>query len=288
MKHIFKIAIFTCLFNYLPELNAQTVISCSHPQLCSLAQLIVTENNMKDTSFESLVSISGDPHEYEPSSSEVKNLIKAPILITGPAELNPWIKKVSFQRSKTIALKTLSLPIDKADYALYPGANHEAVSHFWLYPRIYCSLKAKLEEQMVAQNLLVLGAGRKSCIVEATRIESEMQMTLSALKLPVILTHDALLPIMQNLSKNKANVVAIKGSGHHSEATPASVKKLYDALKKPQTIWVEEKGINVPQNILSKKRSNDLTVNIDTAKAVETQSYFPILYELNDSLKVIK
>jgi ABC-type Zn uptake system ZnuABC Zn-binding protein ZnuA len=288
MRHILKLAIFTSLINYLPAVKADTIVSCSHPQLCALAQTIFTENHMKDFKFQNLVAIAGDPHEYEPSSAEVKSLIKADILIAGPVELNPWIKKVNYQRSKIIALKTLNLPMEKQDYALYPTASHEALSHFWLYPKVYCALKTKLEEQLVASNLLIVLPNKKSCSAEAVKIENDLQVTLSALKLPVVLTHDALLPLLETLSKNSANVVAIKGSGHHSEATPTSVKKLYDALKKPQVIWVEEKSINVPQNIMSKKRKNDLTINIDTAAPIETQSYFPILNELNDKLKVIK
>lgn len=268
--------------------SAATTISCSHPELCTLAQSIFAENRMKDFQFENLVAIAGDPHEYEPTTTEIKNLIKANILIAGPVELNPWIKKVNYQRSKTVALKTLNIPMDKAEYALYPKASHEALSHFWLYPKIYCTLKTKLEEQLVANNLLVVLGTKKSCSAEAQKIESELQTTLQALKLPVVLTHDALLPLMENLSKNSANVVAIKGSGHHTEASPQSVKKLYDALKKPQVIWIEEKGINVPKNILSKKRANDLTINIDTANSVESINYFPTLYELNDKLKVIR
>ena len=288
MRNILKLAIFTSLINYLPSVKADTIISCSHPQLCALAQTIFTENHMKNFQFQNLVTISGDPHEYEPTTTEVKNLIKADILIAGPTELNPWIKKVNYQRSKIVALKTLSLPMGKVEYALYPNATHEALSHFWLYPRIYCALKAKLEEQLIANTLLIVVPNKKSCAAEAAKIENDLLSTLTGLKIPVVLTHDALLPLLQTLSKNSANVVAIKGSGHHSEATPASVKKLYDALKKPQVIWVEEKGINIPQNIMSKKRQYDVTISIDTAATIETMIYFPILTELNDKLKAIK
>lgn len=287
MRHILKLVIFISLINYLPALKADTIVSCSHPQLCTLAQKIFTENHMKNYKFVNLVAISGDPHEYEPSSAEVKNLIKADILIAGPVELNPWIKKVNYQRSK-LALRTFNIPMENKEYSLYPNASHEALSHFWLYPKIYCALKTKLEDQLVAANILAALPAKKLCSNEALKIENDLQATMESLKLPVVLTHDALLPLMESLSKNSANVVAIKGSGHHSEATSKSVKKLYDALQKPQVIWVEEKGINIPQNIMSKKRANDLTVKIDTAYATESQNYFPILNELNEKLKVIK
>ena len=288
MKDILKLAIFTCIFSYLSELQAQTIISCSHTELCKLTKIIFSENNVKNYKFENLVAISGDPHEYEPTSSEVKNLIKADILVAGPTALNPWIKKVNYQRSKTPSVKTLSIALNKNDSLAYPLASLETLSHFWLYPRVYCALKTKLETQLVAMNFLVLNSEKKSCIPEAIKIETELEATLHSMKFPVVLTHDALLPLMEMLSKNKATVVAIKGSGHHSEATPKSVKKLYDALKAPQVIWVEEKGINISQNILSKKRKNDFLINIDTANSVESLSYFPTLYELNDKLKAIK
>lgn len=291
MKQLLKLAIFTCLSSYLPSLSAGTIISCSHPELCTLAQTILFENQIKDYQFVNLVAISGDPHEYEPSTTEIKNLIKAEVLIAGPAELNPWIKKVNYQRSKiekTDKLKTLMIPLDKKDYAIYPNASHEALSHFWLYPQIYCALKDKLETQFVSMKMLVIDSAKKSCAAEALKIETLLQSTLLSTKLPMVLTHDALLPLLEILSKNKGTVAAIKGSGHHSETTTRSVKKLYDALKSPQVIWIEEKGINVPQNILSKKRKNDLTLNIDTANSASSLSLFPTLYELNSKLKAIK
>ncbi len=288
MKYILKLVILTCIFGTLQELQAETVISCSHPELCKLTKIIFAENNVKNYQFENLVTIKGDPHEYEPTSSEVKNLIKANILIAGPIALNPWIRKVNYQRSKNSSAKTINVPLDANDFLAYPKASEETLSHFWLYPRVYCALKSKLETQLVAMKFLVMGSEKNSCLNEALKIESEIQSTLHSLKYTVILTHDALLPLMEMLSKNKTRVVAIKGSGHHSEATPQSVKKLYDALKAPQVIWIEEKGINISPNIISKKRKNDLAINIDTANSPDSLSPFPTLYELNNKLKAIK
>ena len=116
------------------------------------------------------------------------------------------------------------------------------------------------------------------------RIEKELTNTLAQIKKPVVLTHDALLPLLGTLSGKDATVVAIKGSGHHQEATPASVKKLYDALKAPTVIWIEEVGIKVPANILAKKRSTDITIDLDTANS-EGLHYFQVLESLNTKLK---
>lgn len=255
--------------------------------MCRLAKLILTENKVEDVEFKNVVKIVGDPHEYEPTTTEVKDLIKAEILIAGPVELNPWIKKVNYQRSKSGQLKTISIPLSKDELSLYPGGNHEALSHFWLYPRIFCALKTKLETQMISQNLFKLQHNTDTCAGEVTKIEAELKTSIQNIKYPVVLTHDALLTFLESLSDKHSKVVAIKGSGHHQETSPKSVKKLYDALKEPKVIWVEEQGINIPQNIMSKKRANDLTLKIDTANSLGT-SYFPVLSELNEKLKALK
>nr|BDT28756.1 zinc ABC transporter substrate-binding protein [Bacteriovorax sp. HI3] len=283
MKTTLFLAVILFYFNSLPGAFAAETIACSHPELCRLANIIFTENQVKDYEFISLVKISGDPHEYEPSTNEVKSLISAKTLITGPGELNPWIKKIHYQRSKTPGTKTFTLPLDSRDYNLYPGGNHEALSHFWLYPKIFCSLKTKLEDQLVSAKLLVIKAPKK-CQSEEMRIEKELTNTLAQIKKPVVLTHDALLPLLAKLGGKDATVVAIKGSGHHQEATPASVKKLYDALKAPKVIWIEEIGIKVPANILAKKRSTDITIDLDTANS-EGLNYFQVLESLNTKLK---
>lgn len=262
------------------------MLSCSHPEICRLAKIIIDENKAPNYSFTTLVSISSDPHDYEPTTTEVKNLIKADILISGPTELNPWVKKVNYQRSKIPNVKSINVQIDKKDYAFYHGGTHEALSHFWLYPKIFCSLKSRLEAELVAAKLLVLQPTKKSCDDAVLKIENDLRGTLKNINIPVVLTHDALLPLLESLATTPSEVVAIKGSGHHHEATPRAVKKLYDALKKPKVIWVEETGINVPANIMAKKRPTDLTVKIDTANT-EGMEYFQILSAFNEKLKAI-
>lgn len=288
MKTHLIFILLVSLISYLPSVSSARVISCSHPEMCRLAQIILSENKVTDNEFKNVVKIVGDPHEYEPTTTEVKDLIKAEILIAGPVELNPWIKKVNYQRSKAPLLKTLNIPLTKAELALYPGGNHEALSHFWLYPKIFCALKTKLEAQLISQNIMKAQASKNPCPEEATKIENEFKTTIQNIKVPLVLTHDALLTFLESVSTdNHTKVVAIKGSGHHQETSPKSVKKLYDALKEPKVIWVDEVGINIPQNIVSKKRSTDISLKIDTANSTGS-SYFPVLSELNEKLKAIK
>lgn len=277
-------------------LKAQTspkVISCSHPELCHLSRLILNDyTNTTAYTFQTLVDIVGDPHEYEPGANEIKKLITAEFLLVGPHELNPWIKRINFQRSKIKGVTTLALPLNEKDYGLYPEANYEALSHFWLYPKIFCLMKERLTAELLRMKVIPSGAkeveSKNSCLEKQNLIQNELAQTLSQIKEPIVLTHDALLPLLVSLDKSKKHlIVAVKGSGHHQEATPASVKKLYDALKAPRVIWVEEKNIHIPSNLLAKKRNTDIVLSLDTAKS-EGMEYFHVLKSLNAKLQALK
>lgn len=251
-------------------------IYCAHAELCKMLKRIAIESKIVDIKTETLVTISGDPHEFEPSITEIKNLISAPILLTGPNELNPWIKKINFQRSKSLALKTIGLTLEEREKKFYPMANSETLSHFWIYPKVYCSLKTKLESELIKLGYKI--KNNQAC--DAVSSEKILSDALSKINRPIILTHDALLPLLLSLDKMDARpIVAIKGSSHHEESGPQAIKKMYDALKSPKVIWVQEMGIHVPANILNKIRSSDQLIKIDTAKSLDDNP-FSVLIEL--------
>lgn len=270
MKQLFRPALFLFLLSMSCGSFAETVtVTCSHSELCQLAKRITEEHKLTQFSFRTLVTMTGDPHEFEPTAGELKSLINAPLLIAGPHELNPWIKKVNYQRAKNPAKKTLTLELLKKHSDLYQAGNthssKEALSHFWLYPKIYCTFRDELEQKMIEANLLQKTV-KSSCAAVADRAENDLRLSMQKLTLPVILTHDALLPLLNALKTAKVTVIAIKGSGHHEETSSSSVKKLYDVLKYPKAIWIEESGIHIPANILNRKRQGDVVIKIDTAK----------------------
>lgn len=263
--------------------NATSTISCSHTELCKMANVIIAENRLNNISTKNLIYITGDPHEFEPSTFEIKNLISAPILITGPNELNPWIKKIILKRSKLKNVKTISLLFNQQILSLYPEAHPEELSHFWLYPKVFCALKAQLEIEL--KNIGFNTLAHKSC--DFQNIENQLRSSLSKTTLPVIITHSALLPLLLSLDSNKTRpIIAIKGSGDHEEASTASVKKMYDVLKYKKIIWVLETGISVPPNITNKIRPTDLVIKLDTANSQEERP-FSDLVELTNQLNKI-
>lgn len=267
---------------YLVNLNAFAALStvyCSHAELCKMVNQIAHENKLSNVKTENLVNISGDPHEYEPSALEIKNLINAPLLLTGPNELNPWIKKIKSQRSKESKLKTISLLFNQDNLKAYPNTSAEVLSHFWLYPKVYCSFKIQLEKDLMQIGFDIKTKG--TC--DPKKTEEELKNVLLKINTPIILTHDALLPLLQSLSPS-TSITAIKGSGHHEETSAKAVKKMYDALRAPVVIWIIETGINVPANIKSKIRKNDIVITIDTANS-KSEATFSILTELTEKLK---
>jgi len=264
-------------------------LSCSHPEICTLAKTIATEQG-QTLEMESIVTISGDPHEFEPSITEIKKLMSAEFLIEGPFELNPWIKKVNNQRSQNSALTTKTLNLKEQQTKLYSaisnGVTKEALAHFWLYPKIYCDFKSEITRMLIEANMIVLkNKNEDQCPNKAIEMEKQLRSTISQMNMPIILTHDALWPLLNSLNE-KSMIVSIKGSGHHAEASAESVKKLYNALKSPKVIWIEEKGINVPPTILIKKRPTDIVIKLDTAKS-DGKEYFSVIKKLNDELSLM-
>lgn len=288
MNYLNFIVIFGSFF-FSSLVSAKTLkLSCSHPEICTLATTIVTEQG-QSLEMESIVNISGDPHEFEPSITEIKKLMSADFLIAGPYELNPWIKKVNYQRSKNSALITKSLSLKEQHVKLYStisnGITKEALAHFWLYPKIYCDFKTELTRILTEEKIIVVKNKTEDlCLNKAVEMEKQLRSTLAQMSIPIILTHDALWPLLNSLNEKKSSIVAIKGSGHHAEASSDSVKKLYGALKSPRVIWIEEKGINIPPTILNKKRATDIVIKLDTSKSEGTE-YFSVVKKLNDELK---
>jgi hypothetical protein len=280
MKNL-RLILALCAFPF--SVFAENTIYCSHPELCKMVDRIASENKVTDLLTKTLVTIVGDPHEFEPSAEEIKQLINAPTLLTGPQELNPWVKKILFKRSRLAGKKNITLIFGAEDSKLYSHVNLDALSHFWIYPKVYCSLKSKLHAE-----LSLLHQGIKShpkC--DSQTVEKSLQQSLSHILSPIILTHDALLPLMHSLSTNKSQViVAIKGSGHHEETGPIAIKKMYDALKAPKVIWIVESNISTPSNILNKRRPQDLLLTLDTAKS-NNEDPFSALKELSAKLNQI-
>ena len=267
---------FVCTLIMFQIANASTY-ACSHPEICRMAQIILNENSSKGITLENIIVQSGDPHTFEPSIQDIKKLMQAPLLLVGPIELNPWMKNISSLRSKEKNLKTTNLLLPNFSSTEYPTEDKESLGHFWLYPKIYCHMKKALAIEFQQQT---------TC--NSNDIETLLSADLKNISLPIVLTHDALLPLLKKLAPNKNQIIAVKGSTHHEEVSAAAVKKVYDALKEPKIIWIIENNIATAENIKNKIRSTDIVVKIDTAKSPTLDGDFALLQSLHKKFQEIK
>lgn len=256
-------------------------LSCTHIELCRLYAEVSPTTLVK---FEHVVQISGDPHDFDPLASDIKNLISAENLIVGPRELNPWATKIIEQRTKN-KKTTIELNLTAEAKKVYQSENTEALSHFWLYPKIICQFKESLQAELIAMKQIQgVKLSPENCLTASLKKELELKSALDKIKHPIVLTHDALMPLFLSL-KPDLKIAAIKGSGHHHEASAKDVKNLYTMLKAPKVIWVVEKSINIPKNILSKMRPADLKIEIETNQNKDKE--FDIINELVAKLKAV-
>jgi ABC-type Zn uptake system ZnuABC Zn-binding protein ZnuA len=249
--------IILCLFLgffIITNINAETLF-CSHPEVCHL----LTHSEPNNFELKSLITITGDPHEYEPTTEEIKLLLTVNPLITGPLELHPWIKKILYQRTKNKSLITFTLNFEANILKKYPNATKEALSHFWLYPNIYCDF----QKQVINLKLSKL---KKSC--DSKVIDELIIKKIKNITKPIILTHDALVPFFYFYDNDKKlQLLSLKGSGHHDDVSPDAIKNLYQLLNTKSVNWILESNIHIPANIQSHIRKEDNIIKIDTAKS---------------------
>jgi ABC-type Zn uptake system ZnuABC Zn-binding protein ZnuA len=275
MNKTILVAIFLV---YFPVTFART-FSCTHPEICRVANIILAETKTPEIFLENIIVPSGDPHEFEPSIQDIKKLVSAKELIIGPVELNPWIKNIEKIRSKEKNLITHDLSLTTLLKSIYPTTETEALGHFWLYPKIYCHMKSSLAAIFKIIKPI-------NCNPEI--IEGELSLDLKNIKYPIVLTHDALLPLLKKLSLPTQQIIAIKGSSHHGEVPSSAIKKVYDALKAPKIIWILENNIATAENIKNKIRDNDIIIKIDTAQSPISNIDFSLLESLHKKLQEIK
>ncbi len=255
-----------CIF-FSSFTNASIEVACSHEEICKLVRKL--DQNIKT---KVLVNIKGDPHEFEPSADEIKNFLNAPILIIGPIELNPWIKKINYQRSKNPTLKTYSFQLSTELANYYQSNNKEALSHFWLYPRIFCDFTQQLIKFEIFSHL------KTKIKCEIVQIEKNLEAKFKNINSPIVLTHDALYPLLKKYTNEDVQIINLKGSNHHEEISPLAIKNVYK-LKAKKIIWILEKNISVPLAISNLIKNEDKKILIDTAKS-NSELDFSILLTL--------
>ncbi len=209
-------------------LHAQ--ITCTHPQLCNMASELAAQKLEVNSPLPSNV----DPHHFEPNLGLIKKFNEAKLLLTPPIALQPWLKNVLRYRAKkgkpTLTFKSLALSKDKGMDAAY--------AHVWMYPESLCFNWGGLRAFMVENKLKVK---EDDCPNPGAPLKSVNKT--------FVLTHDALLPLLKRYS---SNVIALKTSDHHAQVLPSTLKKLAQLENSANVIWILEKNIAIPDQMIKR------------------------------------
>src|SRR5690606_32966076 len=93
--------------------------------------------------------------------------------------------------------------------------------------------------------------------------EAKLKEAATKVKLPIILSHDALVPLFRSWG---IDAHAIKGSGHHEEPRPAQLKELQRLLQKNEkVVWLIESRISFPSALKKMQRASDIKLELDTS-----------------------
>ena len=261
------------LFVLIKEVNA--TISCVDVNSC----LLLKEISPKGSSSEILIKKIKDPHHFHPSQKQLKKMLKASKLILAPLELSPWQRSVinkKANQSKLIILSTKHSPIK---------ANLEALSHFWLHPKLICFQKIALATQLKEKWQMKITP--PSCDKEEI-----IQKHFEALKekfsnKKLVLTHNALEPLLKNVF---GNVLALKGSHHGENITTKSIKELVtfkkESKEKKNLYWIIEEQIGIPRNVKNMLGKDDKVLYIKSTLS-QNDNIYTVLNTLLAKLREI-
>lgn len=257
MKAILNYSILTLLF--LAADIAHARMACTHLQVCNLIdELIEDPENIQGSQTHLPIKFMGDPHHFEPGPKQIKELLTAQTLFSGPVELHPWIRPILQQRAKNPQLKSIVLEINSQFPLKYPKASLESLSHFWLFPDIHCDL-----QKNVASELKILGKKIKPLTCPNPYFSFTEKKAKSVLsQKTIILTHDAMASYLETLG---ARVISLRGSHHGERLSAQTLKELHQVVKNEgQVIWLFELPIENSDQIKSLVRKEDVVVTINT------------------------
>ncbi len=174
---------------------------------------LLLDLNIDSRQIESLDLNNNDPHHHEWSTSQVKKILSAELLIAPPLELNPGLSSLLERRQKpSLILKV--------------GADEKRFSHshFWFYPEVSCELRKQMETY--------LERAPSKCPYQ--------NIVLPPLKYSlIVVSHEALAPIFEQTGIP----LIVLQTAREGEQTSTKLKVLslgLDKFKAKPVLWIKE------------------------------------------------
>jgi len=270
MNNILKLMI---LFWGILILNpkAKTNLWVTHPQvghdLNQMAKLY-NDSASQSPSFKAKEIFplldSADVHQFSPSTTELKRLLKHSPLIVGPLSHQPWLKLAQtsglLTRKKTLILDHLG-----------------ATDHYWLNISMAVIFEKKIQSffKQLAIPYPSTRPWSDQIMIESNKIKKIMKEKHIT---KVVLTHNSLASLFKDM--NKIELLTLYTDDHHQEVSASQLKKLYKwAKKRDELLFIFEKNLKKPA-VLSQE---------DLFKKVKTIEWSPIgnfpLMKLREALE---
>lgn len=180
-----------------------------------------------------------EPHDWEPSTSDLVQLEKAKIFIYNGAGLEHWVEKVvsSLKNEKLVLVETAkNIPIENASGGHSHGGkeehSHGADPHVWLNP-----LNAKEQMKMIRDGLSQVDpknkeyyeANYQKYAQEAEALDQEISEMLKALpKREIVVSHAAFGYFCERYGLEQ---IALRGISPEEEPAPARMAEVIDLVK---------------------------------------------------------
>jgi len=217
----------------LPEKSISKLkVTASFYPLYELAREIGKMN----VEAKNLVPAGVEPHDYEPTPQDIKNLLDADLVIINGAGLETWIEKI-FPSNQSKLLNMANF------------VNSESVDpHFWLNPEIF-----EQEAQVVAERLIALDpknqssykANLQSYNAQLKNLQKNYQDGLAKCQLRTIVTnHDA----FGHLGKKyNFEIISISGVSPEDEPSAQKLAKISNIVKEQKIQYILTESLLSPK-----------------------------------------
>ncbi|MGB0453060.1 MAG: hypothetical protein ACPGJV_05035 [Bacteriovoracaceae bacterium] len=250
------------LFSFASEKTISTV----HPQLKLLVDEALSDLKLKDYQSQNLISIQGDPHHFEPPLSSIKKVLASKNLVAPPYEVFPWMKSIEIKRKRDSKLKSLGLEKSFNERLpkyrkLYPTMNDHQLAHFWLIPEVGCDFYNEIINFLNSSNK----DSSTKCPYQIDTLKKRIKNILSNKNFTLILTHDAVYPLLSHFSWN--HTLVIKESHHGNQVRATDLKTLYKLTHKKSSkpiVWILEKNMPLSARIRRRIKEADIILKVDS------------------------
>lgn len=243
--------------------------------------------------LKNLVPAGTEPHDWEPTPSDMGNLEKADILIYNGAGMEAWLDKVlkSINNKKLVTveaskgLKLLDNPNKDENLTYDP--------HVWLNPMLAKQEMEAIKNALVSADPLNKEYYEKNYNDNAQKLDQldqEYKKTLGALsKKDIVVAHQAFGYLCNAYGLNQ---VAIEGLAADSEPSPARMAEIVNFIKEKQLKYVffeELVSPKVAQTIAQETGATAAVLNplegLSEADQKAGKDYFSVM---KDNLEVLK